>query len=144
MILISSLGAKQANTTTITAASLRAAAPMLRVHHRARAGAAPTSGTNRSTGSWSRSRSHHDVMATRQHGDELRVMDICGGAFPFPSRPPFTLKAAHIIDHRRPPRPSPTSSHGSSPHVGALCCSSPLYSPSDEKEFNKKGTTGED
>lgn len=28
---------------------------------------------------------HHDVMATRQQGDELRVMDICVGTFPFPA-----------------------------------------------------------
>lgn len=39
----------------------------------------------------------HDVMATRQQGDELRVMDICIGTFPFPRQPLFTLKALHII-----------------------------------------------
>lgn len=45
----------------------------------------------------------HDVMATRQRSDELRVMDICIGTFPFPRQPLFTLNVLHIIHQYHPP-----------------------------------------
>jgi len=68
---------------------------------------------------------HHDVIATRQQGDELRVMDICIGTFPFPRQPLFTLKVLHIIHQYCPPGQSPA--HGRhtcggtfSLHVSAL------------------------
>lgn len=83
-----------------------------------------------------RPRSHHDVMATRQQGDELRVMDICIGTFPFPRQPLFTLKALHIIYHYCPPGQVRHPSNKSNPHVQALSSStvhhcSPLHSRSN-------------
>lgn len=67
----------------------------------------------------------HDVMATRQRGDELRVMDICIGTFPFPRQPLFTLKALHIIHQYRPPGQVLHRCAPPNPHVEAL--SSPTF-----------------
>lgn len=63
---------------------------------------------------------HHDVMATRQQGDELRVMDICIGTFPFPRQPLFTLKALHIIHQYHPPG---QALHTPNPYVEVLSSS---------------------
>lgn len=80
---------------------------------------------------------HHDVMATRQQGDELRVMDICIGTFPFPSQPLFTLKPLHIIHQCCPPGQAlhPPQTHMWR-HFLPLCLlyCSPLHSQSDAEK----------
>lgn len=60
---------------------------------------------------------HHDVMATRQQGDELRVMDICIGTFPFP--PPASVHIKSLAHHTSvlPPQYSSASSHTENPRV---------------------------
>lgn len=86
---------------------------------------------------------HHDVIATRQQGDELRVMDICIGTFPFPRQPLFTLKALHIIHQYCPPgqvlhprtRQTHMWRHFLPPHP-PYC--SPLHHLSDSEQSDSK------